>query len=312
MAITTIKRIHNLVPPDVHGAVTVTVQNAQRNRSFTPDFSFTRRDDRDVDWPIPWAWEESHFTIDRQHIDVQILGTPGRRFTIFQEDDNVFVTNGTFAGPRTRLGDINGDRRLVIFPDHLELIGMLDPLPTAAAAICTTFAAPYTPIVTGGSDVRASTAGSFTIENPMWFARFHSVSAGFGRRVQVPSGGVPIQIQSVWDLNPRMRANGVGYASAALTLRLEAHPESMATGALEPPFTREQLFWRQQIVLGFHQPAGQFFGITPVLSLNITQRHPTDFYVLRAFVRSDVGGFGWINAEASCFGRLVGFNVCRL
>lgn len=313
MGITTIKRIHNLVSTRVDGGITTTIVNVERNRSLLPDFEFTRREDRDVDWPIPWAWEEAHFNWDRRHIDIRITGRP-EVFSIWQQDDEIWMTeNGTFTGPRISLGGIDGSRRLVITDAGVQLIGMYDPLPNPPdTRNCLLVQNPYTLHSSGGEDARAESAGTIMLRNEIWFARYHQVEAGFGKRVFFPNGGRPMQIEAKWNLSPSMLANGVGYARARLILRLEVSLEDIRTGLLSAPIVREQTFKNQTIVFGFHPMAGNVPPEDAAISLNTDQQPQTDYFVVRALVKSEVGGGGWVNARASCSGDFFGFTFCRL
>lgn len=307
MGVTAIKRIHNLTP----GGTRVVVRKANETGP-SGTVEFMSRGDRDVDWWIPWAWEEWHFT-GGAHIDVEIAGRSGM-YSLWQQDDLVVYTgNGTFTGPRVRLGRVDGDRRLVIFSDHLELIGMTEPLP-AAGSSCQTLSAPYDIVPpTGLPDVRQRTDGGFAINNSGWIARSHTARAGFEKRAVIPNTGRPIQIEAHWDIVSHLRAEGVGLAFAQIVLLVTAHPQTMSSGALGRPFLQERLY--RELVLPYFgfglQPAGSYPG-NPYLSLTISSNFTTDDYVLRAFVTSKVGGFGFVQVEASCFGRFLGFNVCRL
>ena len=313
MAITAIKRIHNLVP----GGTQVIVRKVNESGP-SGTVEFMHREDRDVDWWIPWAWTAVHFTGDSHtpgsRIDVQVHGR-SEVYSLWQQDDDVVYTrDGTFTGSRTRLSGIGGDRRLVIFPDHLELIGMTAPLPAAPGAPCQTITEPYVIVPpTGLPDVRQRTDGGFAIDNSGWVARSHTARAGFERHAVIPNTGMPIQIEARWDIVSRLRAEGVGNAVTQIILLLTVHPQNMSTGALERPFLQERVY--RELILPFFgfglQPAGSYPG-NPYLSLTISSNFTTDNYVLRAFVRARVDGFGFVQVEASCFGRFLGFTICRL
>jgi hypothetical protein len=323
MGVTVIKMINNMIP----APGTVVVRNSERRRTspFGETVEFSRSEARTIDWGIPWAWTVDHYR-DGHYISVSIeIGSTRRYFSFWQQDDDIWVTeSGGFSGTRMRLGDIDGDRRLVILPDRILLLKMTDPLPPPPRVIptlaCEFIGPPYDLMSTDHRDrltvsndsVLGGFTGGFTIENEARFALTYGVSAGFQRTVNFASPG-SVRVQGSWDISAdKLWAFGLGYADANIVLRLEVLPVR-AIGQSEPAFVTEASYGHLRSVLIIPSQIGTLPSSTrPVLTLDFAPTRMNDAYVLKAIVTSWATAAGWCQANASCFGRFLGWEMCRI